>query len=71
MRFRTVGASCDAEYMPGFNGDSCGDEITLYGGSTFTDVDKEAKQAGWAILGGRTHMDRQYLCPLHKDLAPK
>lgn len=71
MRFRTVGAACDAEDMSGYAGDPCGDEITLYGGSTFADVDKEAKRAGWTIFGGRTHMDRRYLCPRHKELVPK
>lgn len=69
MRFRAVGVACDAEDMPGFNGDSCGDEITLYGGATYADVEADARRAGWKILGGRTHMGRRYLCPRHADLS--
>jgi hypothetical protein len=69
MRFRIVGAACDAESIAGYTGGSCGEEIALFGGSTYSDVDREARRAGWKIIGGRTHMDRRYLCPLHKSLT--
>jgi hypothetical protein len=64
-----VGASCDAEASDGYQGDPCGDEITLYGSATYTEVDRTAKSEGWTIVPGRIKAASVYLCPKHKALS--
>ncbi|CAA0136348.1 Uncharacterised protein [Mycolicibacterium vanbaalenii] len=76
-QFRIIGVACDAysrwnndgdrfdTYGPNAVGEDCGEEFTLMGGATFTDVVRDAKREGWTVKGkGRS---RVYLCAAHRD----